>query len=242
MRVLVFSAFFAVVFSALGCNTDHGDFEDTIPDVHTLTTEAVPDTGGTIIPSGGEFITGRSIEIEARPAEGYVFDSWEGDLSGNTNPEQLIFSRNRSVTAYFTERDYNLNIDINGEGSVRETVIERSEFVTVSLTAEADSGWFFDRWEGDLTGSNNPETITIEDEDKSVTAVFIEDAAEEYTLSVTLEGEGSVSKDPDRSSYTDGEEVVLTAQPASGWSFSEWKGAISGSDNPKTVTMDKDKR
>jgi hypothetical protein len=241
MRILLYSVFFAVLISTTGCDAEHGAFEDTLPDVYTLTTEAAPDFGGTVFPSGGEYIIGQNIQIEARPAEGYIFDYWEGDLNGNKNPEQLIFSRNRSVTAHFTERDYKLNIEIKGEGSVRETVIERSAFVTVSLTAEADSGWFFDRWEGDLTGNENPVTITIEDNEKSITAVFIEDVAEEYTLTVSVEGEGSVAKDPDRSSYTDGEEVVLTAKPASGWSFKEWRGAISGSNNPGSVVMDQDK-
>jgi hypothetical protein len=79
------------------------------------------------------------------------------------------------------------------------------------------------------------------DNDKSVTAVFEQDAAEEYTLTVRVEGEGSVSRNPDRSSYTDGEDVELTARPASGWSFKEWKGALSGSNNPETIVMDQDK-
>ena len=241
MRVFLFSALIAVLISASGCDAEQGALEDTLPDVYTLSTVSSPVSGGSISPSGGEFITGQSIEIEARPAEGYIFDYWEGDLSGNRNPEELNFRENRSITAYFTERDYDLNISIQGDGSVRETVVERSEFVVVSLAAEADSGWIFDRWEGDLTGSDNPETITIEDEEKSVTAVFVEDAAGEYDLSVSMEGEGSVSKDPNRSSYTDGEEVGLTAQPASGWSFSEWSGALSGSNNPETIAMDEDK-
>lgn len=241
MRVFLFSALIAVLISASGCDAEQGALEDTLPDVYTLSTVSSPVSGGSISPSGGEFITGQSIEIEARPAEGYIFDYWEGDLSGNRNPEELNFRENRSITAYFTERDYDLNISIQGDGSVRETVVERSEFVVVSLAAEADSGWIFDRWEGDLTGSDNPETITIEDEEKSVTAVFVKNVAGEYNLSVSVEGKGSVSKDPNRSSYTDGEEVELTAQPASGWSFSEWSGDLSGSNNSETIVMDQDK-
>jgi hypothetical protein len=44
----------------------------------------------------------------------------------------------------------------------------------VDLTANADPGWTFDHWEGDLTGNFNPDTINI-DGDKTVTAVFVID-------------------------------------------------------------------
>lgn len=42
---------------------------------------------------------------------------------------------------------------------------------TVTLTAVPDSGWEFVEWSGDLTGSNNPATITV-DAAKNVTATF----------------------------------------------------------------------
>jgi hypothetical protein len=42
---------------------------------------------------------------------------------------------------------------------------------TVSLTAVPDSGWQFVEWSGDLTGSTNPATITV-DAAKNITATF----------------------------------------------------------------------
>jgi hypothetical protein len=42
---------------------------------------------------------------------------------------------------------------------------------TVTLTAVPDSGWEFVEWSGDLTGSDNPTTITV-DAAKNVTATF----------------------------------------------------------------------
>ena len=44
----------------------------------------------------------------------------------------------------------------------------------VTLTAVPDAGWTFDRWEMDLTGSTNPDTITMS-ADRNVTAVFVAD-------------------------------------------------------------------
>ncbi len=44
----------------------------------------------------------------------------------------------------------------------------------VELTAVADGGWMFEHWEGDLTGSSNPEIIVM-GPDRAVTAVFVLD-------------------------------------------------------------------
>ena len=45
---------------------------------------------------------------------------------------------------------------------------------TVTLTAEPNPGWSFNRWDGDLNTMDNPVTLFM-DSNKSVTAVFQED-------------------------------------------------------------------
>jgi hypothetical protein len=62
-----------------------------------------------------------------------------------------------------------------------------------------------------------------------------------YTLTISVVGSGSVSKDPDQVDYLPGTPVTLEAFPAAGWAFSEWSGDLTGSDNPKVITMDGDK-
>jgi len=62
-----------------------------------------------------------------------------------------------------------------------------------------------------------------------------------YTLSVNTTGSGTVSKNPDKSSYTSGESVTLTAVPATGYQFSGWGGGASGTTNPLTLTMNSNK-
>ena len=52
---------------------------------------------------------------------------------------------------------------------------------------------------------------------------------------------GTVTKNPDKSEYSHGEEVQLTALPDEGWSFANWTGDLSGSDNPKIVVMDQNR-
>ncbi|MFO1498476.1 MAG: LamG-like jellyroll fold domain-containing protein, partial [Verrucomicrobiota bacterium] len=55
-------------------------------------------------------------------------------------------------------------------------------------------------------------------------------------------GAGTIQADPApvNGSYAAGTVVRLTATPAGGYSFSGWTGAISGSDNPISVTINRD--
>ena len=87
-----------------------------------------------------------------------------------------------------------LNLDVSDSGSITADPSPMAKFylpnTVVTLTAEADSGYEFIEWTGDLTGSDNPTTITM-DEDKSITAVFEEETVgidnelipKEYSLS-----------------------------------------------------------
>ncbi|MEI6946993.1 CBM35 domain-containing protein [Paraflavisolibacter sp. H34] len=60
-----------------------------------------------------------------------------------------------------------------------------------------------------------------------------------YTLTVntTPTGGGNVSRNPDKSSYSEGEVVTLTATPAAGYTFGSWGGAASGTSATTTVTL-----
>ena len=65
--------------------------------------------------------------------------------------------------------------------------------------------------------------------------------ATQMTLTTSVVGSGSVTRQPNATSYAQGSTVTLTAVPASGWTFSGWGGGASGSTNPLTVTMDSNK-
>ena len=58
-----------------------------------------------------------------------------------------------------------------------------------------------------------------------------------YTLTTNTNGQGTVAKSPNKTNYDEGEEVSLTAKPASGWTFSGWSGAVSGTNNPRNIIM-----
>lgn len=132
---------------------------------------------------------------------------------------------------------YNLNITTNGEGNVTSNpaggVYDENE--VVRLFAEAASGYRFNGWSGDLSGSQNPKSITM-DTDKNVTASFIP----VYTLTTEVDGNGSIMVSPSRETYDEGEVVTLSATPASGHRFANWKGDTSGTEDQITVTMNSD--
>jgi hypothetical protein len=54
-------------------------------------------------------------------------------------------------------------------------------------------------------------------------------------LTVKTEGQGTVTKSPDKAAYACGEEITLTATPAPDWRFAGWRGDVSGSDNPAKI-------
>src|SRR5690554_820140 len=140
-----------------------------------------------------------------------------------------------------------INIDPPESGNVVRTPAGPSykKGTVVTLLAEPADGWKFSGWKGDLTGNDNPATVTM-DADKSVTAVFEEiEPPLKYVLTINIEGEGDVTQEivasADGTEYEAGTRVMLTAKPADGWAFFHWGGDLTGNDNPAAVTMDADK-
>jgi hypothetical protein len=72
------------------------------------------------------------------------------------------------------------------------------------------------------------------DANKSVTARFV--ALGELATSIT--GSGTITRDPDKPSYDEGEAVTLRAVPTPGWAFASWQGALEGAGNPATLTIE----
>jgi len=62
-----------------------------------------------------------------------------------------------------------------------------------------------------------------------------------YTLSVTVSPSGAGSVSPAGGQYESGQQVILTASPASGYTFDYWWGSASGSSPTIIITMDSDK-
>jgi hypothetical protein len=77
--------------------------------------------------------------------------------------------------------------------------------------------------------------------DWAMVALVIKPLPPQYTLTVATVGSGSVTLNPPGGTYNAGTEVALTATPNSGFVFSGWSGALSGSANPDTIQMNSNK-
>ena len=49
----------------------------------------------------GSYPANQVLTLEAVPAEGYTFDHWTGDVSLTENPDTLVMSCTKVITAYF---------------------------------------------------------------------------------------------------------------------------------------------
>jgi hypothetical protein len=73
---------------------------------YLLTTGVSPSGSGSIATnpssSDGYYNSGTSVQVSAVANIGFGFSSWRGDLSGTTNPQTLVMSAPKTVTANFT--------------------------------------------------------------------------------------------------------------------------------------------
>jgi len=211
---------------------------------YTLTVNTNPSEGGSVSPSSGQHKHGTSVSLTASPAAEYEFDSWSGDATGSTATTTVSMISNKSVTANFVKKKYKLTLEVEGEGSIEQKVIKAgvatdyNSGTIVELTAKPAGEWEFVEWKGALTGSDNPQQITI-DEAKTVTAVFVK---KKYPLTVEIEGEGTVDEKVIKAGvatdYNSGTIVELTAKPDNGWMFYDFSEDLISDENPSQVTVD----
>ncbi len=214
-------------------------FQENPPGQHALTVALQGQ--GSVDPNSGTYDEGTELTLTATAADGWHFVEWLGDLTGSANPVPVTLDADKTITAVF-EQDppiqYTLSTAVQGQGSVDPNGGTYEEGSGLTLTATPADGWHFVQWLGDLTGSANPGSLTM-DADKNVTAIFQQNPPGQYALTVTVQGQGSV--DPNGGTYDDGTELSLTAAAADGWHFVNWAGDLTGSANPAPVTIDADK-
>ena len=236
MRKFILFTFLTLLLS---CSSD--------PIVYTLTATADPAEGGQVVPEFMEYGEGDTAYVVATPSDEYVLERWSGDASGNANTLVITMDKNKDVTAHFVKKKYPLTIKIEGEGEVKQEVIKQgmardyNSGTIVKLTAEPDGEWLFVRWRGDLTGNENPTQITI-DGPKTVVAEF---EKKKYPLTIEIVGEGQVAekviKPGAPNDYNSGTIVELEALSGQSWDFSEWQVDLTGSQNPKQITINSPK-
>ena len=197
--------------------------------------------------SSTDYNSGTIVELSANPVSEWVFVEWKGDLSGSENPTQITINKPKKIIAVFQKKQYPLNIEIEGEGSVEETVIKPgvpnsyNSGTIVSIEAIPQNGWSFLKWSGDVSSLENPIEITV-NISKNIKAEFFN--PQDFTglpiLYVDTEGSEINSKED----YVEGSVSIIGSNDFPGLSSAEmkikgrgnstwWQGGIGRPDNMK---------
>ncbi len=227
----------ALVMASAGATLSSPDCGGTT--TFTLTTAASPTAGGSVS-GGGSYSSGSTATVTATPASGYTFTGWSGAASGTTNPITITMDANKSVTANFTAVT-TFTLTTTASPTAGGSVSGGGTYASGSnatVTATANSGYTFTGWSGAATGTTNPITIAMT-ANKSVTATFTANATT-FTLTTAASptAGGAVSGG---GSYASGASATVTATANSGYTFTGWSGAATGTTNPISITMDANK-
>ena len=154
------------------------------PPCETYTLTLTVDGNGSTTPSEGShaYDAGTVLDIGTTPASGWRFDRWSSNVADRSSSSTTVtIDSDKTVTAYFTQIPPAMHtLTVTCEPSEAGGVVldpeaegnQYEEGTLVGLTAIPDDGYTFGGWGGDLTGSNNPNTVTM-DSDKNVLANFV---------------------------------------------------------------------
>lgn len=86
------------------------------------------------------------------------------------------------------------------------------------------------------TTGGNPEYVGVIDYFENLAAPIVNEDPP-IALNVTVDGVGTVTRDPAKAAYNCNETVTLTAAPATDWTFVGWEGAINSTNLVETITL-----
>lgn len=130
--------------------------------------------------------------------------------------------------------------NISFGGAVSPPTQQYEEGTIVTITATPSNKYKFLSWSGSK-GSKNTTSVVM-NSDKKVTANFVK---KKHALTINIEGEGTVYEKVIKAGlstdYNSESVLELTAIPKAEWIFLEWKGDLSGNENPTQITVDNPK-
>lgn len=229
--------------SILACSNDESSSNDQPNAVEQFQLTVRANEGGTVSSSGGTYNEGTEVTLTATPDAEFLFVNWSN--GSTTNPLKITVNSDVELAANFEKRKYALTIQVEGEGTVKEEIInagktttEYTSGSTIRLTAEPNDEWVFVSWNGSVEGTENPIEITV-DEAKELIATF---EKRKYPLIVNIEGEGTVKEEivnagKTTTEYTSGSTIRLTADPTDGWQFDKWTEDLETDLNPIEIVV-----
>lgn len=220
--------------------------------VYTLTVNVTGQGSVARAPDQASYAPGTTVTLTATPAAGWRFTGWSGALAGAANPASLAITTTTTVGALFEQLlitahsvavttagasiAWSTNFPTTGQvsyglteacelGSVPDPALGTSHGVTLGGLA-AGSTYHY------RIGATDPAGNMVQTGDLTFAT-----ESSQFTLTVNVTGEGTVTRMPNWAVYNAGTSVTLTAATATGWRFSGWSGALAGMANPAALTI-----
>ena len=73
----------------------------------------------------------------------------------------------------------------------------------------------------------------------AVSGIAFQESSKERTVSITQPSNGTITLEPNKSVYELNDQVIATVSVPEHYLFTGWTGHLSGTENPKTITIDK---
>ncbi|MEM4733382.1 MAG: LamG-like jellyroll fold domain-containing protein, partial [Candidatus Bathyarchaeia archaeon] len=217
--------------------------EEAFEEVYTLTIVVDGQGSVSVAPEKAYYKHGDTVTLTATPDFGYQFTGWSGDLTGTNSPANLTITKNMIVTAHFSIKQYTIIASVSGTGGAIDpsgaVTVTHGEDKTFTITPSYGFHVLDVLVDGESQGAVTTYTFYAVSADHTITAIF---APNEYTLTVNVspEGSGTVTLN-NTGPYYYGDAVLLTAEPNTGWYFSQWTGNLTGSQPSAVVIIDGDK-
>ena len=194
------------------------------PQSYTITVSANPANGGTVT-GGGTYQQGQSCTVSATPANGYTFLRWtENGTQVSTNANYTFtVTGNRTLVAQFQAQPQNYTISVSANPTNGGTVsgggtYQQGQTCTVSATPA--NGYTFVKWteNGNQVSTNANYTFTVTG-NRNLVAQF---QAQSYYIA-TSSNPTNGGTTSGNGLYQYGETCTVTATPAQGYEFVNWK-------------------
>ena len=148
-----------------------------------------------------------------------------GDTSSNALPNGVPGASSLQIITLIDARTYNLNLSQEGQGTVSVSKNQLKPGESATLSAQAAQGWRFDHWEEN--GQNvteNPLTITMGTQDRSIKAVFTELPKQKVNVILQIVDTNGRELAPSQSQeVTSGGTVTFQVPNLANVNFKGWK-------------------
>ncbi len=221
----------------------------------TITVNGTPQA----LPYTGAFPHGDAVTVDPIPQSGWEFQRWDGDVAVADrldDPLQVTMDGDRSIRPCFQRERCTLTVEWAGAGTVLVDGTPQSLpysgrhviGTTVEVTAQANAGWGFQVWSGDVPAGhtrNNPLQLVL-DQDRTIKPHF----QRVRTLSIGWAGAGTVLVNgspqplPFMGTFALNATVTVDAVANPTYAFDQWSGDVPAADrfdDPLQVVMDQDR-